>query len=202
MNLAYRYAKRGIDIMVAGVGIMILLPVWGTVALVIALTMGFPVLFRQERAGLDGQPFILLKFRTMRADRSRRWDPSTDAVRLTSVGRVLRRWSLDELPQLLNVLAGEMSLVGPRPLPLRYLDRYNSSQRRRLDAVPGITGWAQINGRNTTSWQRRFELDEWYVEHRSLGLDLKILALTGWSVISGAGVSQEGAATMTEFMGE
>jgi sugar transferase EpsL len=197
----YRGAKRCIDVAVAFVAIVVLVPVWASVATAIALSMGFPILFSQERSGVEGVPFVLWKFRTMQLDRSRRWDPSTDAARLTPLGRTLRRWSLDELPQLANVLRGKMSLVGPRPLPMRYLPRYSPQQRRRLDALPGITGWAQVNGRNATTWERRLALDAWYVDNRSLALDLKILALTGWRVVAGHGVSQEGEATMQEFMG-
>jgi sugar transferase EpsL len=197
----YRAAKRLLDLTSSAVVLVIAAPAMAGVAIAVRIFMGSPVIFRQERAGLGGRPFELLKFRTMTVAKGE-WDPRTDAARLTRLGAFLRRWSLDELPQLLNVIAGEMSLVGPRPLPLRYLARYSSSQARRLEVLPGITGWAQVNGRNATTWARRFELDGWYVDNRSLMVDLRILLLTMREVFGGSGVSQEGHATMTEFMGE
>ena len=166
------------------------------VALLIRLRMGSPVLFRQQRPGADGHPFMLFKFRTMREG-----EALPDAQRLTPLGIALRRASLDELPQLFNVLRGDMSLVGPRPLLMEYLPLYSPRQARRHELRPGITGWAQVHGRNATSWPERFELDVWYVEHRSFGLDLKILWLTLARVFSGADVSQPGQATMEKFRG-
>ena len=171
------------------------------VALLIRARLGAPVLFRQERPGRGGRPFTLYKFRTMRAVSDAAGTPLPDAQRLTPLGETLRRASLDELTQLFNVLAGDMSLVGPRPLLMEYLALYSARQARRHEVLPGITGWAQVNGRNATSWPQRFELDVWYVEHHSFGLDLKILWLTLARVFSGAGVSQPGQATMEKFRG-
>ena len=159
------------------------------------------MLYRQQRAGKHGQPFELLKFRTMRDLRPGEDQYADDEARLTPLGRRLRAWSLDELPQLVNVLRGEMSLVGPRPLPTIYVDRYSPEQRRRLDVTPGITGWAQVNGRNAVGWDERLRLDVWYVDQASLWLDLRILARTVKQVLTGHGVSAEGHATMPEFRG-
>jgi lipopolysaccharide/colanic/teichoic acid biosynthesis glycosyltransferase len=167
----------------------------------VRVSMGSPVLFCQQRPGLGGRPFTLVKFRTMRDATDPAGRPLPDAQRLTRVGRLLRRTSLDELPQLWNVLKGDMSLVGPRPLLMEYLPRYNDRQRRRHDVRPGITGWAQVNGRNALSWEEKFEHDVWYVEHRSLGLDVKIVLMTLGQVFAGRGVSAGGHATMPEFMG-
>jgi lipopolysaccharide/colanic/teichoic acid biosynthesis glycosyltransferase len=187
--------KRTIDISIAGVALMVSAPVIAVAALAIRITMGKPVLFCQIRPGRRGQLFTLYKLRTMVPG------PGEDGARLTRLGRVLRASSLDELPQLWNVLRGEMSLVGPRPLLVQYLDRYSTEQRRRMDVLPGITGWAQINGRNALTHEGRFLLDVWYVDHWSPGLDFRILAATIWQVLSTSGVSAEGHATMPEFMG-
>jgi sugar transferase EpsL len=187
--------KRAFDFLAALVVLVVALPLMLLVALALFLVQGWPVLFTQTRPGLLGAPFRLYKFRTMRAG------PGTDAERLTRIGRIVRALSLDELPQLVNVLKGDMSLVGPRPLLMEYNDRYSPEQRRRLDAVPGITGWAQVNGRNAISWEQKFELDVWYVDHRSFWLDLKILALTAWRVLTMRGIRQAGHATMEEFRG-
>ena len=157
--------------------------------------MSRPVFFVQKRAGLGGRPFNLVKFRTMRDG------AETDAERLTRLGRWLRATSLDELPELWNVLRGEMSLVGPRPLLMRYLPRYTPEQARRHEVLPGLTGWAQVNGRNALSWERKFEYDVWYVDHRSFWLDLKILLMTVWLVVARRGINAEGNATMEEFLG-
>jgi len=173
----------------------------GLIALAVRLRLGVPVLFRQRRPGLHGQPFTLLKFRTMTGARDAAGNLLPDAERLTPLGRFLRATSLDELPELLNVLKGEMSLVGPRPLLLEYLTRYTPEQARRHDVRPGITGWAQVNGRNALSWEHKFALDVWYVDHVSLGLDLKILVLTALRVLARQGISQPGHATMEEFLG-
>ena len=194
-------AKRAFDIVVAALMLVALAPLMLLVALLIRWRMGAPVLFRQERPGLGGRPFILYKFRTMQEATDSRGEPLPDAERLTPLGAAIRRTSLDELPQLCNVLRGDMSLVGPRPLLTEYLPLYSARQARRHDVRPGITGWAQVNGRNATSWPERFELDVWYVEHRSFGLDLKILRLTLAKVLSGADVSQPGRATMERFRG-
>jgi sugar transferase EpsL len=188
--------KRAFDVFAGLVLLVTLCPAMLVVALLIRLRMGSPVLFRQQRPGQGGRPFLLYKFRTMRDG-----EHLPDAERLTPLGAALRRASLDELPQLFNVLRGEMSLVGPRPLLMEYLPLYSARQARRHEVLPGITGWAQVNGRNATSWPERFDLDVWYVEHRSFGLDLKILWLTLAWVFSGADVSQPGQATMERFRG-
>jgi lipopolysaccharide/colanic/teichoic acid biosynthesis glycosyltransferase len=171
-------------------------PVLAVTGLAVWLGHGRPVFFVQERPGLGGQPFRLVKFRTMREG------TGSDAERLTRLGRILRATSLDELPELLNVLKGEMSLVGPRPLLMRYLPRYTPVQARRHEVRPGITGWAQVNGRNAISWEQKFEYDVWYVDHRNVGLDMKILWLTVWQVLTRKGISAEGEATMGEFGGK
>ena len=174
-------------------------PLWApvaiTVAALVAATMGRPVLFSQERAGLRGRPFRLLKFRTMRNGEG------SDGERTTRLGRFLRATSLDELPQLLHVLSGKMSLVGPRPLPVRYLPRYTPQQRRRHEVRPGITGWAQVNGRNALDWNEKFRYDVDYVDRHSLWLDAKILLLTAAQMLVPRGISHEGSATMPEFTG-
>ena len=188
--------KRCIDIAI----VLLAAPVWVPLSLSVAigvwLTMGRPVLFTQDRAGLGGKPFRLLKFRTMRPG------DGSDAERTTRFGRFLRATSLDELPQLLLVICGKMSIVGPRPLPVRYLPRYSKDQARRHDVLPGITGWAQINGRNAITWQEKFKLDTWYVDHRSIALDLKIMLLTGVKVLRRDGINNSAAETMSEFLGD
>ena len=187
--------KRLLDIALVVLFAPLWLPLAALAALAVAASMGRPVFFRQERAGKGGRPFRMMKFRTMRGG------PGSDAERLTRTGRVLRATSLDELPQLFHVLAGEMSLVGPRPLPTAYLPRYSALQARRHEVRPGITGWAQVNGRNAISWERKFELDVWYVDHASVALDLKILFLTVMRVFSRAGVDASASETMPEFTG-
>ncbi len=194
--------KRTIDAALAGGALVASAPLLGLVATAIRASMGSPVLFRQQRPGRHGETFTTYKFRTMRDAVDHAGRPLPDGERLTPIGRFIRRTSLDELPQLYNVVRGEMSLVGPRPLLVAYLERYSAEQARRHDVLPGITGWAQINGRNATSWNQRFENDLWYVDHWSLGLDLKILALTVWRVIRSDGVSQPGHDTMPVFMGD
>lgn len=171
------------------------LPLFGVVSILSLVFMGRPVFFRQERAGKGGRTFRLVKFRSMRAGEG------TDAERTTGFGRFLRASSLDELPQLFQVLAGTMSLVGPRPLPVRYLPRYTAEQNRRHEVRPGITGWAQVNGRNTLSWKEKFALDVWYVDHRSLVLDLRILFLTVFKTLARSGVNRSAEETMPEFTG-
>jgi sugar transferase EpsL len=171
------------------------------IALLVRGTMGTPVLFRQLRPGLKGRPFELLKFRTMTNEFDEKGNLLQDEVRLTRTGRLIRRFSLDELPQLINVLRGDMSLVGPRPLLMEYLPLYSPEQARRHEVRPGITGWAQVNGRNELTWEERFELDVWYIQHRTLWLDLKILGLTLLRVLRAQGINEPGAATMTRFTG-
>jgi lipopolysaccharide/colanic/teichoic acid biosynthesis glycosyltransferase len=183
------------------VGGVILLPFMLLIALAVFLSMGRPVLFRQTRPGLRGQPFELYKFRTMRETRDEQGRLLPDSERLTGIGRFLRSLSLDELPELWNVLRGEMSLVGPRPLLMQYLERYTPQQARRHEVLPGITGWAQINGRNALTWEDKFRFDVWYVENRTVWLDLKILFITLWKTIKREGISQQGHATAEEFMG-
>ena len=169
--------------------------------MLVRLNLGRPVFFRQPRPGRQGRVFELIKFRTMTQARDAQGHLLPDAQRLTRFGRWLRSTSLDELPEVLNVLRGEMSLVGPRPLLVQYLDRYSPEQARRHEVLPGLTGWVQVKGRNALTWEEKFRLDVWYVDHRSLWLDLRILALTVWHVLRRHGVSAPGAATMPEFMG-
>lgn len=196
-----RLAKRAVDLALAGIALAVLSPVLAIVALVVRVGMGSPVLFRQTRPGLGGRPFELLKFRTMRAAHHEAGRPLSDAERLTPLGKSLRSTSLDELPQLWNVIRGDMSLVGPRPLLTEYLSLYSPEQARRHEVRPGLTGWAQVNGRNTLSWERRFELDVWYVDHWSLALDLRILWLTLLRVSRREGIDQEPGVTMERFRG-
>jgi lipopolysaccharide/colanic/teichoic acid biosynthesis glycosyltransferase len=171
------------------------------VAMLVRLTLGSPILFRQQRPGLHGQPFTIYKFRTMTDACDAQGNLFPDAERLTPFGRFLRSTSLDELPELLNVLKGNMSLVGPRPLLMQYMDRYTPAQRRRHEVKPGITGWAQVKGRNAITWEEKFALDVWYVDHQSLWLDLKIIVLTTWKILKREGINQPGQATAQEFMG-
>lgn len=190
-----------IDRVFAFFALVILSPVMLMVACVIRARMGSPVLFRQTRIGYKGSPFQFLKFRTMTNERDADGELLTDRLRITKLGRFLRDWSLDELPQLWNVLRGEMKIVGPRPLLSNYLPYYNSEQQSRHDVPPGITGWAQVNGRNQLSWDRKLSLDVWYVDHRSFWLDVKILFRTVATVISKEGIHHPGHATMPEFRG-
>ncbi|MFG6178947.1 sugar transferase [Halomonas sp. THAF12] len=193
--------KRVFDVVVALFVSVLLLPVFVCVALLVALRLGRPVFFRQQRPGLHGRPYEIIKFRTMRYAVDARGRPLPDEQRMTRLGTWLRGSSLDELPELWNVIRGEMSLVGPRPLMMEYLPRYSAEQYRRHDVLPGITGWAQVNGRNSLSWQKKFELDVWYVDHHTLRLDLYILMLTVRKVLSRDGVSAEGHVTVDEFYG-
>ncbi|HHH76097.1 MAG TPA: sugar transferase [Phycisphaerae bacterium] len=193
--------KRLADIIFAFIALSLLCPVIAFVAVIIRLKMGRGVLFKQVRPGYREQPFTCLKFRTMLDIASPDGLPLPDVERLTRLGKFLRKTSLDELPQLFNVLVGDISLVGPRPLLVRYLDRYSPEQRRRHDARPGITGWAQVNGRNLLSWEEKFAFDVWYVDHWSLWLDIKILFMTFAKVLKGSGTSAAKHATMPEFMG-
>jgi sugar transferase EpsL len=193
--------KRLFDWLIALLALVILSPVLLVVALVVRRKLGVPVLFRQPRPGLHGQPFTVYKFRTMTDVRDAAGRLLPDAERLTKFGRFLRSTSFDELPELLNVLKGEMSLVGPRPLLMQYLERYTPEQARRHEVRSGITGWAQINGRNAITWEQKFELDVWYVDHVSFVLDIRIMALTVWKIFKREGVNQPGQATMQEFKG-
>jgi len=193
--------KRLLDLMGAGLGLFLLLPVILVVAWMIRRYLGGPVLFHQVRPGLRGRPFRMIKFRTMRDAVGLDGQPLPDAERLTPFGRFLRSTSLDELPELWNVLKGDMSLVGPRPLLMEYLPLYTPEQARRHEVRPGITGWAQVNGRNALGWEDKFRLDVWYVDNQSLWLDLKILYLTVKKVLVRDGISAEGEATMSKFTG-
>jgi sugar transferase EpsL len=193
--------KRLFDIAASAVAIVLLFPVLLGLAATIRWKLGSPVLFRQQRPGLGGRPFWLLKFRTMTDAHGVDGVLLPDAVRLTPFGRFLRATSLDELPELINVLKGDMSLVGPRPLLMQYLDRYTPEQARRHEVRPGITGWAQVNGRNAITWEEKFKLDVWYVDNWSLWLDIKIIAMTVWKILKREGISQSGQATMEEFKG-
>jgi len=181
--------RRAIDVVVAAAALVALSPLIATIALLIRLRMGSPVLFRQPRSGWHGREFLILKFRTMRAER---YEGEPDAQRLTALGQWLRKTSLDELPQLINVLRGDMSLIGPRPTLPEQVARYGAHERRRLEIRPGLTGWAQVNGRNAISWPERIELDIWYIEHRSLRLDLRILARTVRRLLRPEGITGEG----------
>lgn len=193
--------KRVFDVVVSAIALVLLAPALLVVTVAVLVAMGRPVLFRQYRPGLHRKPFVILKFRTMTMKRDSTGQLLPDAERLTRFGRFLRHTSLDELPELLNVLKGDMSLVGPRPLLMRYLDRYSPEQNRRHDIPPGITGWTQVNGRNALHWDEKFALDLWYVEHRSFALDLKILALTVWKALKREGITRPGWATTEEFWG-
>jgi lipopolysaccharide/colanic/teichoic acid biosynthesis glycosyltransferase len=194
------FCKRALDLSVAFAGLILISPLLLVIAVVIRVTMGAPIFFRQVRPGYKGRPFTVVKFRTMTGDGSQS-DPSSDGARLTRLGSFLRRFSLDELPQLWNVLTGEMSLVGPRPLLTEYLQYYTPEQARRHDVKPGITGWAQVNGRNDVTWERKFAFDVWYVDHFSFWLDLRILSMTFWKVLRREGISQRGHATAEKFGG-
>ncbi len=187
MTMRYALAKRMIDVVLAGSGLIVLAPLLGGTAAAILLTMGRPVLFRQRRPGLHGRPFTIYKFRTMVEPRGDQARLTSDAARVTKLGALLRKTSIDELPELWNVLIGDMSLIGPRPLLMEYLDKYTPEQARRHEVRPGITGWAQVNGRQGISFSRRLELDVWYVDNASFGLDLAILARTLTQVVRGVG---------------
>jgi lipopolysaccharide/colanic/teichoic acid biosynthesis glycosyltransferase len=193
--------KRSADLIFAVVALVLLAPVIGLVALLIRTRMGSPVLFRQVRPGLHAKPFEMIKFRTMLDALGPDGQPLPDGERLTSLGRFLRSTSLDELPELWNVLKGEMSLVGPRPLLMEYVPLYSPEQARRHEVRPGVTGWAQVNGRNAIGWDEKLALDSWYVDNRSALLDLKILALTVGKVFGRHGISADGEATMSRFEG-
>ena len=193
--------KRIFDLMLAVPGLLLISPLLGLIGLLIGFLSGPPILFHQNRPGLRGKPFSLYKFRTMVEAYDEEGNRLPDEERLTKLGRLLRSFSLDELPELYNVLRGEMSLVGPRPLLMEYLNRYSPEQARRHEVLPGMTGWAQINGRNTLNWEDKFRYDVWYVDHWSLKLDIRILLLTPWVVLRREGISQPGQATADEFLG-
>jgi lipopolysaccharide/colanic/teichoic acid biosynthesis glycosyltransferase len=196
-----RGGKRVFDLILVLASLPVVLLLLGVAALVVRLRLGAPVLFRQERLGFEGRPFFITKFRTMSDLRADNGNPLPDSERLTATGRFLRAASLDELPELINVLLGEMSLVGPRPLHSRYRGRYTPHQFRRHEALPGITGWAQVKGRNALSWEEKFDLDIWYADNQSMWLDVKIIALTIVKLIRREGISQPGQATAEEFRG-
>ena len=191
--------KRILDLTITIPALILLSPLMGLIAGLVYFKFGPPVLFRQQRPGLHGKPFILYKFRTMTDDRDAQGNLLPDDQRFTGLGRLLRSISLDELPELFNILRGDMSLSGPRPLLMQYLDRYTSDQARRHEVKPGITGWAQVNGRNALTWEEKFKLDVWYVDHQSFWLDLRIILLTLWKILKREGISQPGHATMEEF---
>lgn len=194
-------AKRAVDVVLSAVALLVLSPVLAVLAAAVAWRLGLPVLFRQQRPGLDGEPFTLYKLRTLTEERDADGRLLPDEDRLTPFGAWLRRTSLDELPELFNVLRGDMSLVGPRPLLTEYLPRYSPEQARRHEVRPGITGWAQVNGRNDRTWDDKLAMDVWYVDHRSVWLDLRILLRTAVVTVTGDGVSQGGHATTTPFRG-
>lgn len=194
-------AKRALDLVAALLGLTILSPLIVLIAVLVRLLLGSPVIFRQQRPGYKEKPFFLYKFRTMTDARDAAGQILPDEVRLTRFGRFLRSLSLDEIPELFNILRSDMSLVGPRPLLMQYLPLYNAEQHRRHDMPPGLTGWAQVNGRNALDWPQRFALDIWYVDHWSFWLDIKILFLTLWKVLNREGISQPGRATTEYFTG-
>jgi lipopolysaccharide/colanic/teichoic acid biosynthesis glycosyltransferase len=193
--------KRAFDLFISAIALIVLSPVMLLIVLILLVTQGFPILFCQQRPGKDAHLIKLCKFRTMCQSDKDETGPETDESRITPFGRFLRRSSLDELPELFNVLKGEMSLVGPRPLLIQYLERYTPEQARRHIVLPGITGWAQVNGRNAISWEEKFSLDIWYVDNWSFWLDIRVLLMTIGKVFSGEGISQLGRATMDEFTG-
>ncbi len=195
-------SKRILDLVLTIPGLLILSPILVIITILVVVTYGAPVLFRQKRPGYLGKPFWVYKFRTMTDARDGANNLLPDGQRITRLGRFLRSSSLDELPELFNVLRGEMSLVGPRPLLLQYLERYSPEQARRHDVLPGITGWAQIHGRNALTWDEKFKLDVWYVDHWSIGLDIRILLLSVVKVIRQEGINQPGQDTAEEFMGD
>ena len=195
-------AKRILDLLLTIPALLLLLPVFCAISVVVRCNLGKPILFKQERPGKDGVPFVLYKFRTMRNDTDETGALLSDEKRLTRLGTFLRSSSIDELPELWNVFKGDMSLVGPRPLLMHYLDRYTTEQARRHEVKPGLTGWAQVNGRNAITWEDKFKLDVWYVDNCSIGLDLKIIAMTFWKIVRREGINQPGQATMEEFMGD
>ena len=200
-SLYRRFGKRALDLAIAGPAALALAPLIGGLAVAVRATMGAPMLFRQARPGLHGRPFFIAKFRTMTDARDAQGELLDDAARLTTLGALMRRLSLDELPQLACVIRGDMSLVGPRPLLMRYLDRYSHEQARRHDVKPGITGQAQVSGRNALGWAEKLAHDVWYVDHVSFLVDMRILARTVLAVLDHRGIAADGHATMPEFAG-
>ncbi|MGQ3739577.1 sugar transferase [Bacillus sp. FDAARGOS_1420] len=194
--------KRVFDFTIACMGLLILTIPIGIIAALVRIKLGSPIIFKQLRPGLNGKSFYLYKFRTMTDEKDENGNLLSDYLRLTSLGRLLRKFSLDELPQLINVIKGNISLVGPRPLLMEYLSLYTPEQARRQEVLPGITGWAQVNGRNAISWEEKFELDVWYVDHQSFWLDVKIIFLTIIKVFKSEGISQQGHVTIERFTGE
>lgn len=194
-------SKRLFDLLFASLALIIFSPVLLVIALLVRVFIGRPVLFKQQRSGYRGRPFLIYKFRSMTDRHAPDGNLLADAARLTRFGSFLRSLSLDELPELLNILKGEMSIVGPRPLIMDYLPLYSAEQARRHDVMPGLTGWAQVNGRNAIDWPTRFELDTWYVDHRSLWLDVRIIFLTIGKVVTRKDITQPGQATMENFQG-
>ncbi len=194
-------SKRVFDLIAASLGLIVLSPVLLLLAILVRTLLGAPIIFRQQRPGYEGRPFELYKFRTMTDAKDAEGRLLPDSVRLRPFGRFLRAISLDELPELFNILRGEMSLVGPRPLLMDYLPLYSPEQRRRHDVLPGLTGWAQVHGRNALDWPARFALDVWYVDHWSFWLDIRILLMTVWKVVSREGISQPGQTTTEYFTG-
>lgn len=193
------FGKRLLDLNLTVLALILLTPVMAIIALLVRFKLGSPVFFQQQRPGLHGKPFTLFKFRTMTDTLDDQGNLLPDANRLTPFGQFLRSTSLDELPELINVLRGEMSLVGPRPLLPEYLQHYNKQAYRRHEVLPGLTGWAQVNGRNAINWEEKFALDVWYVDNRSVWLDIKILVLTLWKIIRREGVNEPGQATAERF---
>jgi len=193
--------KRLFDLALSIFALFSLTPLMLIIGFFVRMRIGTPVLFKQGRPGLHGRPFVIYKFRTMTDERDGDGNLLLDGERLTCLGRFLRKTSMDELPELFNVLKGDMSIVGPRPLLMQYLDRYTPEQTRRHEVKPGITGWAQVNGRNAITWEQKFEHDVWYVDNYSLALDLKIIGLTVWKILKREGINQPGQTTMQEFMG-
>lgn len=200
-HLYGRFGKRLFDLILVIPALCLLLPLLLIVAVLVYLKLGAPILYRQQRPGWNGDPFTIVKFRTMIDAVDIKGNPLPDAQRLTPLGRFLRSTSLDELPELFNVLHGKMSLVGPRPLLIEYLERYTPAQMRRHQVKPGLTGWAQINGRNNLTWEQKFTLDVWYVDHLSFWLDIKIIMLTIWRLLQRDGINHPGHVTMEEFKG-
>jgi lipopolysaccharide/colanic/teichoic acid biosynthesis glycosyltransferase len=194
-------SKRLFDLLLTVPGVIVISPILALTAFLVRIFHGSPIFFSQIRPGFKREPFRVYKFRSMTNEKDKDGNLLPDEDRLTLFGKFLRASSLDELPELINVLRGEMSLIGPRPLLMKYLDRYSPEQARRMDVLPGITGWAQINGRNNVSWEIKFELDVWYVDNRSLWLDIKILLKTFWKVLARKDITLEGNATTQEFMG-
>ena len=201
INIMRHFIKRLFDIISSAAGLIAISPLLVILAILVRLKLGSPVLFRQQRPGLGGKAFVIYKFRTMTDQRDASGNLLPDSQRLPAFGRFLRSTSFDELPELLNVLKGDMSIVGPRPLMMKYLGRYSSEQARRHEVKPGITGWAQVNGRNAISWEDKFKLDVWYVDNWTFWLDMKIIFKSVWMVIAKKGITQQGRATMDEFMG-